>query len=75
MNGKRIRDSWTIRFGLAIEVLTEIAGLTWVSDNATAVIWIGRAIAVLTIALRFKTGEPLRLHKAANDLPGPKTDE
>ncbi len=52
--------SWTIRFAIAIEVLTELAALTWVNDSAVAVCWIGRTIAVLTILLRAKTRKPLR---------------
>ncbi len=52
--------SWTVWLAGAIAFLTSMAGESWVADNPAAILWVGYAIAALTLALRIKTRKPLR---------------
>lgn len=55
--------SWQVWAAGIIAFLTTLADEAWIASNPQRILWIGYAIAALTLALRIKTRKPLRWRK------------
>ena len=60
MSDKRPIKSRTVWLGFAVAILSQLASEEWIREYPQAIAWIGTAVGLLTVALRFLTSEPLK---------------